>query len=249
MSALPEWPAPTETPTLAGDRVHVWQVALGCSDRVAAGLSRALGPAELARAEAFRFDTDRHDFVVRRGVLRRVLAGYHGCAPGELTYTHTPFGQPVLCGPGNAAGLRFSVSSSAGWALIAVARDRAVGVDLERVEPRRADDDLATRFFAPGEVEQLAKLKGQVRVRAFFDCWTRKEAYIKARGEGLSLALDSFGVPVQADRADGLLWSSEGLGEVDRWAMEALPCGSDYAGCVVGEGRGWTLDLWRWSLG
>ncbi len=152
--------------------------------------------------------------------------------------TANPYGKPSLSGPGGA-GLRFNISHCGDLALYAFARSRELGVDVERVTPGMASEKIASQFFSPAEVAALRAVPKPRRAEAFFACWTRKEAYIKARGKGLSLPLDRFAVSITP--GDAALLSSCSPGDVERWSLRELEPGSGYAGALAVEGKGWSL--------
>ena len=236
------WSGPPASLTLGPDEVHVWRVDV---DRAGSDLDRleeSLEGGERARARRFRFETDRRRFVSRRGVLREVLARYLGLPAAALRYRLAPHGKPRLAGA-LPVDLRFNLSHSAGLALIAVTQGREVGVDVERVVPQRADDGVARRFFAPGEMDELGRFGGHDWIEAFFRCWTRKEAYIKARGEGLSFPLERFEVSLGPDEPARVLRVDGSAAEALGWSMLALNPAPGYAGAVVVEGHIATVSL------
>jgi 4'-phosphopantetheinyl transferase len=163
---------------------------------------------ERLRAERFHFERDRRRFVAARSVLRRSLARYLGADPAELVFEYGAHGKPSLPG----SGVTFNVSHSGRAALVAFAPGFDVGVDLELLAHGRPDDHrVADRFFSPYEVSTLASYPAAERSGAFLRCWTRKEAFVKAHGDGLSLSLQDFDVAFGAGEACGLLrtaWSS-----------------------------------------
>ena len=160
-----------------------------------------LDPVELARLERFRFATDRHLFLVSHALLRCVLARSLGREPESLGFECGAHGKPRLSGQDSAsAALAFNLSHSGGQAVVAVqAGAAAIGVDIESHRPERRFDAIAHRFFSPEEVAALRALQADARSERFFDLWTLKEAYIKARGMGLQLPLGDFGFSFQGD--------------------------------------------------
>jgi 4'-phosphopantetheinyl transferase len=165
----------------------------------------------------------------------------------ELSYGHR--GKPALGASHAAPALRFNLAHSDGLGLCAVASSRDVGVDIERLRPDFADDGAAEHFFSRAEVTALRTLHGERRARAFFDCWTRKEAYIKARGDGLWLPLDRFEVSLEPGDPPALLATHDEPAEAARWSLLDLDAGPDYAATVAVEGRGWRLQRWQWPEG
>jgi 4'-phosphopantetheinyl transferase len=233
--------------TLRGDEVHVWRARLDGPSARTRELLSALSPDERERAWRFHFTKDRDHFVVARGLLRSILGLYLGREPGQLRFGYGPHGKPYLIGENDQDGLRFNLSHSHGLALLVVARARQVGVDVERVRPDIAGDGIAERFFSPQEVARLRALPAALQAEAFFNCWTRKEAYIKARGEGLSLPLDQFDVSLAPGEPAALLATRIDAEEASRWSLMALAPGPGFAAALAAEGSGWRLKCWQWS--
>jgi 4'-phosphopantetheinyl transferase len=155
-------------------------------------------------------------------------------------------GKPALAPGSGTEDLRFNLSHSQKLALFAFAFRREVGVDLEYVRPSVPDDRLAERFFSPQEVTRLRALPESARTEAFFHCWTRKEAYLKARGEGLGIGLDSFAVSLAPGQLTDLLIASDDSPEAGRWSLRALAPGDGYVAAIAAEGKDWSLALWQW---
>jgi 4'-phosphopantetheinyl transferase len=168
-----------------------------------------------------------------------LLSRYLQHAPNEFRFVYTPFGKPSL-----GATLRFNVSHSHGLALFAFAATE-IGVDLERIRPELAGQEIAQRFFAPEEAAALQELPPEQRFNAFFRCWTRKEAFIKAHGKGMSLPLNKFTVEF-ADSAR-LLSTAFDPAELDRWSLYGLEPGDEYAGAVAAEGKNHDLKLFDFT--
>lgn len=238
------WAPPPSGPLALGpDEVHVWRASLRPPPAVLARLEAHLAADERARAARFRFPEHRTAFVAGRGVQREILSRYLDVAPARLTYRTMPHGKPELDGPAAETGLRFNVSNSGDLALFAMTRRREIGVDLERI--KRMDDgmDIARRFFSAPENAVFAALPEDARDLAFFHCWTRKEAYIKAIGEGLSMPLASFDVAFAPGEPARLL-AARGVGaEAERWSLCELHPGPGYVGAMVVEGTGWEMRL------
>jgi 4'-phosphopantetheinyl transferase len=186
--------APAAHPVLGADEAHVWYADLRLPGERLAALAALLSPEERARAARFHRDADRDAFVARRGLLRSLLSRYLGCRPEALAFAVGPSGRPMIAGDDSDSTPAFSVSRSAHLALFAFAHDAPVGVDLERWRDDVDVDAIPARFFAPEEIAELDALRGEQRRRAFFDGWTRKEAFLKARGTGLSTPLRAFAV-------------------------------------------------------
>lgn len=236
----PEWLVPAEFPVLAAEEVHVWLAVLPAREEAVSDLARFLSPDEQARAARFHFPKDRAAFVTARGRLRTLLGRYLRIAPEKIRFILNSHGKPELPAP---APLQFNLSHSGELAAFAFTRHHRVGVDVEQVRADFASDPVAERFFAAGEVGQLRALPAPARANAFFDCWTRKEAFVKARGEGLSLGLEQFEVLVDGPAR---LLSVTG-GDPSRWSMHDLHPADGYAGAVAVDSPQSRLRCWRWG--
>ena len=200
-------------------------------------LETVLAADECERARRFRFERDRARYVVGRGLLRVLLGRYLATDPVEIRFAYGPYQKPSLAG----TGPRFNLSHSGSVALLAFSAGGEVGIDVERDDADLARERIPERFFSAAEVRALRALPRALQPRAFLCCWTRKEAFIKARGDGLSLALDSFDVTLVPGQPAAIVrtaWSEE---EPTEWSLVDL---SDpqhgYIAAVAN--RGWT---WR----
>lgn len=241
------WHEPPVLPTIRENEVHVWLADLDVPARTAEQLAATLGEEESIQAKRFRFPVHRERFIARRGVLRLILGRYLGVAPAALEYRRSAYGKPFL-GDRHDSDLRFNCSHSGNLALLAITRGREVGVDLECVKPDFSDDEIPERFFAPREAAMLRAMPTRQQPEAFFELWVRKEAYVKARGMGLSLALDSFEVPLGDDEPVISLRTGQDAGENGRWTMTALRPAPLHPAALVVEGMACTLRRWKWSL-
>lgn len=243
--AMKTWSKPPETPVIEDEDVHVWRVALDQPEEIRLDLERCLAAGEHERAARFHFQRDRDHFIVARGCLRQILGSYLQAAPDRLNFSYSPYGKPYLTGPSTPDGLQFNLSHSHSLALIAVTRGRQVGVDIEYTGRELADEQIARRFFSVAEVAALLALPRPIQIEAFFTCWTRKEAYIKARGEGLSLPLDQFDVTLAPGQPAVLLATRPDAQEVRRWTLRELEPGPGYAAALAVEGRLGEVLCWQ----
>lgn len=232
---------------MKASEVHVWRAALDVPLNRLRRLCDLLSEDERARAERFRFPLHRNRFAVARGLLREILGTYSGDPPQGLRFRYGTSGKPELDGEATSAPLKFNLSHSGGLALYAVARGRELGVDIETLRPGVEEEEIAERFFSAREVETLRSVPSGGRTEAFFNCWTRKEAYIKARGEGLSLPLDGFDVSLTPGEPAALLAVRGALGETERWSLRALDAGAGYAAALAVEGQRFRLRRWQWT--
>jgi 4'-phosphopantetheinyl transferase len=243
----PRWRPPAVPPPLGNSDVHVWRIPLDQPEDCRRGLQQYLNEDEQERARRFYFPRDRERFVVCRGTLRVLLGRYLSCHPGRLRFDYGPYGKPVLADEAEADGLRFNVAHSEGLALIAVALDREVGVDLEHLRPEMATEQIALRFFSPREMEALRAVPPQARKEAFFHCWTRKEAYLKATGTGLATALDRFDVSLAPGEPAALLGNRDDPREARRWSLWELAPGPGFVGALAVEGTPRRFWFGEWS--
>lgn len=232
---------------LSHDEVHVWCARLTATDRCIRDLWGTLARDEVWRAERYRFTEDRDRFVVARSLLRCILGRYLAMAPEEVEIQYGPFGRPILPKVAGRTGLQFSVSHSSGMVLYAMARERQVGIDLERIRALPDVRALVEGCFSPTERAAFCALPSEQQLLAFFRCWTRKEAFIKAKGQGLSFALDRFEVSMAPGEAARLLHVDGDPREASRWSLRELSPGHDYVAALAVEGRGLRLSYWRWA--
>ena len=210
--------------------VHLWQRRLNTSAAEISACHRLLSSDEQERARRFRVERPRNEFVLTRGTLRSLLAQYLGGAPQEVRFRYAVQGKPALEGE---SGLSFNVSHTNGLALMAFVKQRAIGVDVENVARETEAERLAERFFSERERQALRPLGGDELQAAFFRCWTRKEAYIKAKGDGLSLPLHQFDVSIAEGDRDALLATRPDPAEAARWTICDIPMGTAYAAAVA----------------
>jgi len=240
------WRHPPESLALADDDVHVWRASLYLAAGHIRDLQRTLAADERRRADRFYFQKDRDRFIAAHGVLRDVLSRYLNVEPSRLRFCYSPYGKPALTGEFGGERLRFNMTHSHGLALYALTRGREIGIDLEYVRADFADEQIAERFFSPQEVAVFRALPADVQIAAFFNCWTRKEAYIKARGEGLSLPLDQFDVSLSPGEPAALMSTSADPQEASRWSLQELSPGPGYVAALAVEGHSWRLKCWQW---
>ncbi len=244
----PVWQPGLAAPILAGDTAYVWRVDLDVSGALGTRLETTLSGDERERAARLRSPTDRARFIAARGALRAILARYLKATPAALRFTYGSHGKPALDAAFGDTDLCFNLAHSGPLALLAVARECAVGIDLERARPDRDDMAIADRFFAAGEAAKLRTLSEDERPAAFLRCWTRKEAYIKARGDGFALPLDSFEVTLAPGDGPALLRARHGPDDAARWSLYDLPVTPGYTAALAVEGASARLELYDADL-
>jgi len=233
------WAFPPETVAPSRDQVHLWKVWLTYAGPELQFLEQILASDEQARADRFHFERDRRRFIAARGQMRMILAGYVGVSARALIFSYGARGKPFLREPLEAEALKFNLSHSGELALLAVTRDRDIGVDLEEVRFLDDDESIAERFFSPRENAALRAVRQPERLEAFFSCWTLKEAYVKATGDGLARPTNSFDVSCEPAHLLGVEGGSQ---EVSRWSLVKLAPEPGYVGALAVEGQGWILD-------
>ena len=226
---------------LSDDEVHLWQIDLEAVAPAESRWQRMLSPDELARANRFHLAMDRQYFTATRALLRTLLGSYVGCDPERLTFLYSNTNKPSL-GSGHSAGqVEFNVSHSGSKALLAFAHRREVGVDVEQIRNNFDHESLARRFFSSVEQKELAALQPSERCRGFFRAWTRKEAFIKANGAGLSLPLDGFDVSLTPGEQNALQATRPDGREASLWSLREIDAGEGYEAALCVKGRGWVL--------
>ena len=228
--------------TLGANDVHVWRAPLDQSPSILERLYSLLSEDEKERARRFHFEIDRQHFIVARGCLRTLLSGYLRLPPAELQFQYGSYGKPQLTTQNaQQQPLNFNVAHAGSLALFAFTRIGDIGVDLEHIRPEFTGDDIARRFFSANEIAELNELSPELRIKGFFDCWTRKEAFIKAIGIGLSLSLDQFDVSLGPADEPKLLTTRWDQTEAGRWSLKTLDVGPDYVAALAVAGHGWHL--------
>jgi 4'-phosphopantetheinyl transferase len=239
------WQSAPDRPTLAAGEVHLWRTSLDHADDVVEACRQVLAQEEADRAKRLVLKKDRDRFIVARAALRRILSRYTGQSPASHRFSYAKHGKPSLEGAGN---LRFNLSHSRSLALYAVSLGRELGVDVEYMRRDIDARSIAARFFSADETATLNALPETSQIQAFFHCWTRKEAYIKAIGEGVYFGLDKFDVSLAPGEAAALRRVEGRPDELTRWSLRDLTVHPDYAAAVVGDRVPWILKCWDLSL-
>lgn len=206
----------------AAHNIHVWGISLVPPAKVLETLARILAPAELDRAARFHFARDRNRFLAGRGFLRVILGRYLKADPGQLEFIYGRSGKPVLGGFFAATGLHFNLAHSGEIGLLALSPLGPVGVDVEMIRPLNDLDDLVDSILSPRESAVFRAMPESAKPLAFFKLWTRKEAFLKATGEGISRLLHPIEVSIQSQEPAQLLNLPSELGPIDRWHLNDL---------------------------
>ena len=243
----PGWRDPLASLILTGDDVHVWRVPLDLPPRLVADLAALLWGEEKARAGKFLVEEARRRFVVSHGATRSILSLYLDLRPDEIRFITGERGKPRLATPAGAPAICFSLSHSGEMALCAVAAGREIGVDVERIHPVADWREIAARYFSAGENQALRSLAEDRAGEAFFHGWTRKEAYSKALGEGVSERWSAFTVSLQPGAAADVVSAAPDAPVEGPFTLCPLAPGPGYVAAVAAQGVGWRLSCWRWS--
>lgn len=241
----PHWPAASSPPRRpTGAEVFVWRVPLTPRADLLTEYRHLLDDDEIERADRFLYDDDRQDFIAARGALRILLARCLGRAPGDLRFAYGDHGKPELT---DAPSLSFNLSHSGDWALIAMADAVLVGVDVEQIRPLPDALELAERFFSDQEVERVRELPESAIPAGFFNAWTRKEAFVKAVGTGLSLPLHTFDVTLVPDEPARLLDLRAPDWTGTDWTLRALYPSDGYAAALAVAHAAPQVSCFHWS--
>jgi 4'-phosphopantetheinyl transferase len=252
------WAPARQCPALVMSAVHVWRLRIASASSSLVNVDTPadaqppshLTPAEQARAARFRQQADRLRFALTRHRLRELLGHYLHQPPAAIAFGEGSSGKPIILhaareeadSPGE--DVRFNVSHAGEWALIAIARGRDVGVDVEQHRPLDDLEDLARRFFAPAETDALLALDATMRTAAFYRIWTRKEAFVKAMGTGIGWGLDRF-IVSHDEREAVALQIPEMPADAEKWTIRALPMEEGYAAAVAFDGPACDIALWE----
>jgi len=235
---------PQPLPPLKVGEVHVWMAQLAQSSAVIETCRNILAADESERAARFKFDEDRQRFIVSRGLLRLIVSDYLHRPADQLAFHYSAHGKPAVV---DQPDFSFNVSHSHGYVMVALTHQHSIGVDIERHRDDMTGTQIADRFFAKQECQQLRALPSAQHAEAFFATWTRKEAIIKALGEGLSFPLQDFVVSV-APQAPAKLLSMQGDSQrAAPWSLVDLPCPSGYRAALAMPAHIDNLLLWRWQ--
>jgi 4'-phosphopantetheinyl transferase len=224
------WSRPAQDVALQEDEVHIWLAWLDVDAQERTRLTSYLSADEVSRAARLVFPRDRDYFIVARGRLRELLGKYLHCSPDAVQFKTGHYGKPSLLD--DREPLRFNLSHSHGLALYGFCTGRELGIDTEKIRPGFAGEGIAERYFSPAEQRDLAELPKELRDTAFFLCWTRKEAYIKAHGDGLQIPLDSFAVSLKPDEPERLRSVDS-----DRWSMRSFAPAPEFVAAIIAEGE------------
>jgi 4'-phosphopantetheinyl transferase len=245
--AVTSWRTPPAVIKCLPGEVHLWRIPLDTVTSMLNILINLLTEDEWQRSTRFLFPHDQAHFISAHAALRLILSRYTALPPARICYKTGEMGKPFLA---EDTPLRFNLSHSGKIALVGVCLEEEIGVDVEWIHSMRALDLIAKNFFAPSETEKLLAQTDPEQQRAFFDCWTRKEAFIKSTGKGISFPLDQFEVEFNPGQPARLLSVFGEKSLADQWALFDIPCGKDLSAALVvpqqsGNPSGWRLRYWQ----
>jgi len=233
---------------LANDEIHIWCASLDQPVSLVDRLVCTISIDERARAARLFFEEDRKRFIVRHGILRMILGYYLGVEARGLPFCYGKNGKPRLADTFRKGTVAFSMSSSKGLALYGFTRNREIGVDVECVRDIPEMDKIIALIFSAREAQVYRALPEHLKKEAFFVCWTRKEAFVKASGDGLSGPLRRCELTVDpGERASRLLRINGDSRSACRWSIHDLKPASGFTAAIAAEGRSWRLRCWRWT--
>ena len=244
----------SQFPDLAPNQIHVWRVALNQNPDRLPELSKTLSTEERARADRFHFQKDRIQFIESRAALRQLLSQYLDLAPNEIKFTAGPQGKPALATGLSHFDLRFNLSRRDGLALIAFTHGREIGIDVELVRPDLDLFEIAEVSFSENELKMLRALPEGVQPAGFYNCWTRKEAFIKAVGEGFSFPLKQFDVSLAPGDPAKLLSvrfdpsSPHETVPSGNWTLQDIPVADGYVAALAHEAPTATVTCTDWPI-
>jgi len=237
-----QWLSPPALYALPPGSLQIWRTRLNVSSDSLVRYSELLSREELARAGRFAFTRHHDRFIVSRATLRLLLGRYLQTPSDSVRIEEGPQGKPFVAESELAFELKFNLSHSQELAVFAFTRQKEVGIDVEKVRSDFASREIAQRYFSPQEIANLDALAPQLYMAGFFQCWTRKEAYIKARGQGLHIPLDSFSVSFAPGYPPALI-----ARDSVRWSMYSFEPFPEFVAAVVAEKFDWALSFYEGS--
>ena len=243
MNPPTEREVPSSIPDFAASEIHIWRADLDLPAPALGRLDSTLGEDEKSRAARFVHARDRDHFIAARGILRELLGVYLKQPADQVQFRYGKHGKPRLATECSETTITYNLSHSYGLAAYAISNGLELGIDVELIRPEFAGEDIAARYFSEEEMAELRALPIELRADGFFRCWTRKEAYVKARGEGLSIPLDSFSVSLTPGQPDVL-----NSADSKSWTLRSFAPKPGYIGAVVGHGQNLRFSHFAWSV-
>jgi 4'-phosphopantetheinyl transferase len=231
--------------TLSPDEIHLWYATLDVPALQLEQLRHTLTPDEQDRASRFHFERDRTRFIAGRGILRNIISKYLELPPSQVQFSYGKRGKPFL----QNSSIHFNLSHSQELAIYAIALNRKVGIDLEAIRLMPDAEAIAKTFFSQSDYLRFQSLSTEQQQLAFFNAWTRKEAYLKAVGEGLYQPPDQIEVSFLPDEPVQLLKIANNSQVAQQWSIINIIPKADYIGALVFYGQDVQLSYWQWMMG
>jgi len=229
------------------NQVHVWRVLLDVTTVEFESLLGFLSVDELARAGRFHFERDQKRFIVARGILRKILGSYLNKHPGKICFEYSPHGKPMLADDPGDENICFNLSHSGAFALYAITPRKKIGIDIESIRDDISVRQVAQQFFSQNEISSLEKIDINKRSRLFFQYWTRKEAFLKASGEGISFPMEQCDVSLINGKGLSPITVQDNNSEISSlYVQDLFPC-NGYAAAIAIEGGDWNISCLHYS--
>ncbi len=226
------------------NEVHIYYVMINSAKQFIPFLKKYLSNEEKLKVMKYIFEKDRAIQMISRSVLKNILSRYLSDKTEDVIFSYNQFGKPFISENKNPDSIRFNLSHSGNMILYAVSRKRNVGIDVQEINKTVSVTDIIEHYFSDHEIAQFKSLPEELMLKAFYSCWTRKEAYIKARGKGLSFPLNSFSVPVFPGLCSKLLHDDEGTG----WSLTDIISSPEYTAAIAAEGNNLTYHFFKWAF-
>lgn len=241
------WPPSPAVFSLGENDVHVWTASLQPAPATAAACEAMLSPDEKTRASRFFFERDSSRFVAARGTLRAILGRYLHLEPRTIKFIYSERGKPSLAKMAAREHIHFNLAHSCDLAVVAVSKIPNIGIDLEKLRPIKDAEGIAERFFSQREANLLKSLPPTQRQVGFFNLWTRKEAWLKATGEGIGELLNQVEVSLLPGEAARLLSISNDADTAAEWTLRELIPASGYLGALAVRATNFQVQCWHWQ--
>lgn len=238
------WPISNKSPNLQMHQAHIWSAMLSCDTQKLKIFFDLLDANEQARAKRFHFEKDRNQFIASHGILRKILSGYLNVSPEKIIFSYNEFGKPFIA---NQSDIQFNLSHSKNIALIGVTKNYSIGIDIEYIKQMRDIDAIAERYFSAHEYSALKQLSTEEKQLAFFNGWSRKEAFLKAHGQGLSYSLEKIEVNLLANETAKFIAIHDANENISDWELYNLEPANDFAAALAIKGHLEKIQMLQWQ--
>jgi len=237
------WQQTPKTLDLSSDHIDIWLCHLKDLSKNIDEFYSLLAKDERERADKLKIEDKRKQYIITRGSLRQRLGSLTNLEPKDFVFEYMEHGKPVLANDPRYADITFNISHSNDFSLIAITLKQVIGIDIEKINPDSDHQQLVTRFFSMVEQSEFQALPEKIKAKAFCACWTRKEAFIKAVGDGVSYGLDNFDVSIDPENQSSKINLHQDSDET--WSVHHLPINDDYIGCLVSNSDDVNVRCWQ----